>query len=559
MTRSRLIRALTLVAVVVLALGLGAPGAGAQQRRDTVVIGMAQEPDCLIMAFCQMAAGAAVANNSVFTSMVIYNDKWQLVPATVEKIPTLKDGDWQLLPGGKMKVTYRFRRNFTWHDGKPYTALDASWTYLMLRNPRSPTLSRSVLRKIDNMSVPNPNDPYTLVVQWNERYPFANTGHVVYPKHVMEREYLRDPAGLKAHRQARFPIGNGPYRFVEWVPGSHITLEAYDRYPGLGGVGGPAKIKRQVWRFILDSTVLQANVIANQVDVTEINNFSIDQMLEIERRNPQHAAHYTPALIWEHIDLNLDNEWLRDKRVRQALAHGINREEFSQKLFYGKQPVAHTWLPERHEAFNPQVKKYPYDPARARQLLAEAGFVPGPDGILRDARGRRVELTIMTTAGNAVREQIQQIMKEQLRQIGIDLRIDNRPASVLFGQVTRQRQFPHMVMYAWLMTPESLPHFFWHSNQVPTPQNNWEGSNYPGWRHAENDRLCDAAAQEIDAAKRIELIKRQQEIWAEELPAIPLYFRLSLTTAHKRLAPVKPAGLAGTYINWNSHEWAWVQ
>lgn len=545
------VRSLLAVALVVaLAMGVGISGAAAQPRTDGVTIGMAQEPDGLIMDFFQMAAGRAV-QNSLFADMVQYNDKWQLNPVMIEKIPTLKDGDWQLLPGGKMKVTYKFRKGFTWHDGRPVTALDASWTYLVLRNPRTPTVSRFILRKIDNMLAP---DPYTLVVQWNERYPFANVGHSVYPKHVLEREYLRDPSALKSHKQARAPIGSGPYKFVEWVPGSHITLEAYDKYP----LGVP-KIKRQTWRFILDSTVLQANVIANQIDVTETNNFSIDQMVEIERRNPQQNAIYTPALIWEHIDLNLDNEWLRDKRVRQALAHAINREEFSQKLFYGKQPVAHTWLPERHEGFNPNVRKYAYDPARARALLAEAGFTTGPDGILRDARGQRVEMSIMTTAGNAVREQIQQIMREQLRAVGIDLRIDNRPAAVLFSQITNRRAFPHMVMYAWLMSPLTLPHPLWHSSQIPSAANNWEGQNNPGWRNAENDKLCDEAAQEIDAAKRIALLKRQQEIWAEELPAIPLYFRLALNTANKRLNPVKPTGLATVYINWNSREWAWSQ
>ncbi len=541
---------LSMVVLAVLALGI-MPAAQAQQSRDTVVVGMAQEPDCLIGSFCQMAAGAAIEVNSVFRQMVYYDEKWQLNPGTVEKIPSLKDGDWELLPGGKMRVTYRFKKGFTWHDGRPYTAQDASWTYLMLRNPRSPTLSRTILRKIDNM---NARDASTLVVQWNERYPFANTGHTVYPQHILEKDYLRDPGTLKASKQARFPIGNGPYKFAEWAPGSHITLEAYHKFPG-----GAAKIKKQVWRFILDSTVLQANVIANQVDATEINNFSIEQMIEIEKRNPQQTAYYTPALIWEHIDLNLDNEWLKDKRVRQALAHSINRDELSQKLFYGKQPVSHTWLPERHEGYNANVKKYNYDPARARQLLQEAGFTMGPDGVMRDARGRRFEMTIMTTAGNAVREQVEQIMKESMRAVGIDLRIDNRPAGVLFGQTTRQRQFPFMVMYAWVMSPLTLPHSFWNSDQIPTAQNSWEGSNYPGWRNAENDKLNNEILQEIDTAKRVALLKKQQEIWADELPAIPLYFRLQLNTASKKLSNIKPAGLSGTYINWNSQEWGWVQ
>ncbi len=544
---------LTAALVAALALGITIPPALAQQTRDQVIFGMAQEPDCLALAFCSMAAGMAVTN-SVFADMVTYNDKWQLYARSVEKVPTLKDGDWQLLPDGKMKVTYKFKRSYTWHDGKPHTALDASWTYLMLRNPRSPTVSRFILRKIENMLVPNPNDPYTLVVQWNERYPFANTGHTVYPRHVMEREYLRDPSGLKSHKQVRSPIGNGPYKFVEWTAGSHITLEAYDKYPGT-----KPKIKKQVWRFILDATVLQANAIANQVDVTEINNFSIDQMIEIERRNPGVTAHFTPAMIWEHIDINLDNEWLKDKRVRQALAHAINRDELSAKLFYGRQPVSHTWLPERHEGYNPTVKKYNYDPARARALLAEAGFTMGPDGFLRDSRAQKFEMTIMTTAGNAVREQVQLIIKEQFRAVGVDLRIDNRPASVLFGSTTARRQFPHLVMYAWLMSPTSLGNTFWHSSQVPSAGNNWEGQNYPGWKNAENDKLIDQIMTEIDGPKRIALLRKQQELWVEELPSIPLYFRLHLTTSSKKIKGVSPAGLAGTYINWNSQAWEWTQ
>ncbi len=245
--------------------------------------------------------------------------------------------------------------------------------------------------------------------------------------------------------------------------------------------------------------------------------------------------------------------------MRQAIAYAINREDMAAKLFYGRQPVAHTWLPERHEGHNANVKKYNYDPARACALLAEAGFKPGPDGILRDAAGRRVEMSIMTTAGNVAREQVEQIMKNQLKDVGIDLRIDNRPASVLFGQVTRLRQFPHMVMYGWVMSPITLGSSFWHSGQIPSPANNFEGQNQPGWRNAENDKLVDQIVAELDTAKRIQLLRRHQEIWVEELPAIPLFFRLDLTTSKKALKNVKPAGLSGTYITWNSEQWAWAE
>jgi peptide/nickel transport system substrate-binding protein len=527
------------------------PDAAPAQRNDTVVIGMAQEPDTLIEDFSPMGATRAVLN-SLFVWMVEREPQGHLVPRLIEKIPTVKDGDWEILPGKKMRVTYRFKRDYTWHDGRPVTALDALWTYLMLRNPRTPTYTRFILKKIDNMFVPDVNDPYTLVVQWNEPYPFANIGHTIYPRHVLEREYLADPSRLHAHRQARAPVGNGPYRFVEWVPGSHITLEAYDRFPE-----GKPKIRRQVWRFILDSSVLQANVLAGRVDVTVINNFSIDQTVEIERRAPHTTAHFLPGFAWEQIRVNMDNEWLRDKRVRQALIHAINREEISRRLFHGKQPVAHTWLPPGLEGHNPKVRQYSYDPARARDLLTEAGFTPGPDGILRDRSGKRFELVIMTTAGYAIREQVQLIMREHLKAVGIDLKIDNRPAGVLFGPVYRRRQFPHLIMFATGWRLESLGYGEWHSSQIPTPANNFEGGNISGWQHQDNDSVMDQIVRELDAIRRIQLLKRQQEIWVEELPAIPLWFLVSPTTSKKTLKNVAPDIYGG--ILWKPDRWEWAE
>jgi len=411
------------------------------------------------------------------------------------------------------------------------------------------------VRKVDNILVPQPSDPYSMVVQWNELWQFANTdpfgNQIIYPRHILESAYLKDPSRINRHPYWRTPVANGPFRFVEWVGGSHMTFEAYDKW-----LLGAPKVKRITFRFILDSTVLLANQIAGNVDGSEINNFGITEMVEIERRNPAIATHYTEALIWERIDINLDNEWLKDKRVRQAIAYGIDRETIVRTLFQGKQPVAHSWLAPRHPAYNPTVRKYTYDPARAKALLAEAGFTPGPDGVLRDSGGKRVEMTIMTTAGNSVREQVQQIMREQLKEVGIDLRIDNRPASVFLGTIAPRRQFPHMAIIGSLFTPESLAFERWHSSQIPSAANNWEGQNRPGWRNAEVDRIMEQVIGELDAAKRNTLLKRQQELLAEEIPSLSLYFRLSLTTMRKSVRNVKPTGLGGYYIPWNAWEWA---
>ncbi len=549
--RYRLGAVLLVVGLAVLAAN---PAAHAQ-RRDSVTMAMAQEPD-IVGPFSIMAA-TGVIHNIIFGYAAPFNEKWERVPVMAEKLPSLRDGDWEVLPGNKMRVTWRLKRGFTWHDGRPVTALDWRFTYGLMRNPRTPSTARFVVNKVDNILIPNVNDPYTMVVQWNELWPFAGSEPFgqpyALPRHVLERPYLANPANLRAEPYFRLPVTNGPYRMTEWVAGSHMTFEAYDKWP----LGAPA-VKRLTVRFILDATVLQANVISGSIEATDINNFSCLQMEQIAQRNPRVNAHHREAMVWERIDFNNDDAWLKDKRVRQAIGYALDRRAIAEvSCAGGRQPVAHSWLAPGHPAAHPTLKKYDHDPARARALLAEAGFRPGPDDILRDATGKRVEMEISTTAGNAIREQIQQIIKEQLRQVGIDVRISNRPASVFFGTYTTRRQFPHMAMYASLFTPESVPHDRFHSIGIPTAANNWSGNNRVGWRSAENDQVWDQIVAELDVQKRTALLRRQQEIFAEELPSLPLYFRLSLTTYPKTMQNVRPVGLGTYYLPWNIWEWRW--
>src|SRR3990170_1067675 len=145
----------------------------AAQPRDTVVIGMAQEPD--ILGDFSIMSAEGVIRNVLWGYVAPFTDKWVRTPLMAEKLPSLKDGDWVLLPNKKMRVTWKLKRGFTWHDGKPATALDWRFTYGMLRNPQLPQVSRFIINKVDNVLVPTPNDPYTLVVQWNELWPYANS------------------------------------------------------------------------------------------------------------------------------------------------------------------------------------------------------------------------------------------------------------------------------------------------------------------------------------------------------------------------------------------------
>src|SRR5205807_5551181 len=146
----------------------------------------------------------------------------------------------------------------------------------------------------------------------------------------------------------------------------------------------------------------------------------------------------------------------------------------------GKQAVANSYLPPKHYAYDASMPKYTHNPERAKQLFAEAGWTPGPDGILRNAQGERYTVSLGTTAGNRVREDVEQILQNQWRQVGVDLKITNQPARVFFGETTRHRDFD-MAMYAWVQKPTEDGETLYTTDNIPSAQNAYNGQDFPGY------------------------------------------------------------------------------
>jgi peptide/nickel transport system substrate-binding protein len=163
-------------------------------------------------------------------------------------------------------------------------------------------------------------------------------------------------------------------------------------------------------------------------------------------------------------------------------------------------------------------------------------------GVRHNASGLPLTLELMTTAGNRTRELVQQVLQSQWRRLGIDVRIRNEPARVFFGQTTSKRRFSAMAMFAWISAPENVPRTTLHSEEIPTEANGWAGQNYPGFRNAEMDRLLDALERELDRERRRVMWRRVQQIYAEELPALPLYFRSDVHIWPLWLEGVVPTG-----------------
>ncbi len=321
-------------------------------------------------------------------------------------------------------------------------------------------------------------------------------------------------------------------------PGASITLE-----PNAHWHGTKPHFRRIVVRVVENTAAMEANLLSGSVDyVAGELGFTLDQALALEKRQAARFDFaYVPSLLYEHVDLNQDVPAFKDRRVRQALLFALDREGLVRQLFEGKQPVARSFVNPRDSIFTPDVPAYPFDLARAQALLAAAGYDTIVDGVRRNAAGERLSFEFGTTAGNRIRETVQQVLQSQWRRAGVEVRIRNEPARVYFGETLRQRRF-QMAMYAWFSAPESVPRTTLHSESIPTEANGWAGQNQPGIRSDAMDADIDAVERELDPAARKVIWARMQKLYAEEAWVLPLYYRSDPFVIPKWLAGIEPTG-----------------
>ncbi|HEY3248997.1 MAG TPA: peptide ABC transporter substrate-binding protein [bacterium] len=524
---------------------------------DQVVIGMAQEPGTLSPLFAEMAASFSIIG-TLFTADVQRDNLWRAFPQGAASLPNLKDGTWRVI-GNAMTLTWKIRPR-RWHDGRPVGCGDYVFGDQVARDERVPVITRDLTNRVLNVTCPGGPRGTEITVNWKERYAYANltvTEHGPLPRHVLEPFYRANPGRLNEMpfgNDPKFTIGDGAYRIVEWQKGSTLTVQAVPNHL----IFGSPRIRRIVWRFIPDTSALVTYMLAGTIDAISTIGISFDQAVQLQRLGAgRFHVFFEPGLIWEHVDFNLDNPLLADVRVRRAIAYAINREQISQQLFGGRQPVSNTYLPGRHPGYTERVEKYPFNPGRARALLERAGFSPGRDGIYRDSGGRRLSLELNTVAGNRIREQVAQIIQKVLREVGIEIKIVNYPARVLLGEMTGHRQFTGLAMYAWVLSPTSDCDSIYTSDGIPTAANAWTGQNYPGYRNTEMDRVCKAASREIDESRRNAYLRESAAIFSRDLPALPLYVRAQVAAAKAGLHNFVAVQLTGTYETWNVHRWFW--
>lgn len=527
----------------------------ANAAREELVIGMTQYPSNFNPNIDSMAAKSYVLamTRRPFTT---FDENWNLICMLCTELPTLENGkaviEKQEDGSDGIALTYDIRDDAVWGDGTPVTTDDVLFTQDVGLHPQSGVTSAEGYRRITSIDVIDAKTFTLHVDRVTFNYNAINDFRLL-PAHLERSIFEEDPATYR--NRTRYDTATttdglyfGPYKITDVSSGAYVVLEPNDTW-----WGEPPKFKKIVIKAIENTAALEANLLSGSIDMIagEPAGITIDQALAFEKRHgDDYQIVYKPGLIYEHLDVNLDNPILADRRVRQALIQSIDREAINQQLFEGRQPVAHTSINPLDWVYDQAVPTYGYDADVAASLLDDAGWTEMKDGVRHNADGDALAVELMTTAGNRTRELVQQVLQSQWKALGIDVTIKNEPARVFFGETTRKRKFTGLAMFAWISSPENVPRTTLHSEEIPSEENGWSGQNYTGYANPELDQLLDDLERELDRDKRRPMWAKLQAIYANDLPAIPLYFR-----ADAHIWPLWLRGIVPTGHQYSSALW----
>jgi peptide/nickel transport system substrate-binding protein len=439
-----------------------------------------------------------------------------------------------------LELTFKLRRDVKWHDGQPFTADDVVFTYQAMINPKTPAPFKEGFLLVKDVQAP---DPYTVRVTYDKPYARAieTWGTYVLPKHLLQS--FATAGTLRESPQNSYPIGTGPYRFQEWKPGEKVVLVASPDY-----YEGRPYLSRIVYRVIPSQATIFLELKAKGVDyVSTLTGIQYARQTEYPAfRKAYHKFRY-PASDYTFLGFNLRDPRFADRRVRQAFAHAIDKQELIDGVRLGLAREATGPIRPGTWAYTDKVERFAYDPAKAKALLEEAGWKDRDgDGLVEDREGKPFTLTIRTNQGNDERKKIAEIVQQRLKEIGVHAEIQLIEWAAFIKEFVKPRRFEVIVLGLGTGTdPDQF--VVWHSSQRGPDQ-----MNRTGYANPEVDALLEAGRMSCIQSQRVRYYHRLQEILAQDLPMIFLYNRDSLPVVAARIRGVSPAASG---ILYNFTEW----
>ncbi|HEX2526600.1 MAG TPA: peptide ABC transporter substrate-binding protein [Geminicoccus sp.] len=504
------------------------------------VIGFSQEPTVFNPLMLHIEVDEGVYFN-LFSPLWRPGPDGNLIPDLVTEIPTAENGG---ISADGLTWRLKLKDNVKWHDGTPFTAEDVKYTIELINNPDFRAGRRAGHELVRDIQVVSPTELTWRMEKPYAPYPAILSWTFIVPKHILEKE--ADP-NTAAFNNA--PVGTGAFKWAERVPGDHITLEAFEDYHG----DGPY-LERIIFKYIPDMTVLFTQFQTGDVDYTGIQGISPDKY-ETAKSLEGRVVMPVPQPFVENIACNTGLPVFKDPKVREALYYAMDKQSIIEAIYYGLPIPTESFLPKESWAFNPNLPKHEYNPDKARQILDEAGWVPGSDGI-REKDGVRLEFTNSTTAGNQTREQAQQFLQQNWLEVGAKMNISNLPPAVMWGEYWMMSKFETaMVGIGFGIGPDPDANDFFHSKSIGAQGGT--GQNTTQYNSPEVDALLAEGASTTDQAKRKEVYAKMQEVTRRDLPYLPIFQYTMVEGIKEGLQNFKP-NVAVQENCWNANEWYWA-
>jgi len=456
------------------------------------------------------------------------------VPELITELPATSNGG--ISPDGRT-LTYRLRRDVVWSDGVPLTARDVLFTLHAILDPRNPVGSHEGYDLIDRAQAPN---AFTVRLHLKRAWAPAVATLFAYgsaPQYVLPEHVLSKPGALAAFGAAP-SVGDGPFTFVSWKRGEGLVYVANPRYRR-----GKPRVDRLDVRIVPDPGTNLTLLRSGSIDFNLIA--PMQQRILGNARGLAYTQ--TPTSLIAGIALNTAHPPLDDPHVRRALSQAIDRAAISEKITFGKYPVADTDRPRFSWAYNAAIKEPRYDVASADAALDAAGWRRCSDG-MRGKNGVALALTYVQFPETTTGVRVATMVQAALRLRGIDLTIKSISDAQLFlpaseGGALASGAFD-MAYVPWQMGADPDDRFLLSCREGV--------KNYMRYCDAELDRLENAAVVEPDQRKRRAAYERIDEIVARDVPIIYLFNPTYIYAYRTRLKGFAPNAFSPT---WNAFAW----
>ncbi len=495
---------------------------------DMLVDASSADASNLIPMLAGDAPSHAVAG-LVYSGLVRYNPNWDI------------EGDlarsWDILDEGRT-IVFHLRKGVKWHDGAPFTSADVVFGFNKLVDKNTPTPYSEDFLQASKVEAP---DDYTFVVHYKKPFApaLASWGLLpVVPKHLLEGK------DITKSDLSRHPIGTGPYKFVEWRTQERIVLEANKDY-----FEGEPWITKYVFRVIPDSATQFLELKTGSIDMMGLTPVQYSKQTDTVDFKANFNKYGYLANAFTYLGYNLKRPIFQDVRVRRAIAHAINKAEIIEGALLGLgRPIDVPYKPGTWP-YNQNIKKYEFNPQKARDLLAQAGWKPGSDGVLTKG-GKKFEFEIITNQGNDQRKKTAEIIQNRLKDVGISVRLRVVEWASFIKEFINKREFDATIL-GWTLSPDPDIYDVWHSSKTKEAE-----FNFVSYKNEEVDRLLEEGRRSFDKSVRKRKYDRIQEILAEEQPYCFLYAPDALPVVSARIRGIELyEATSGIGYNWPVKWW----